>query len=273
MRRSTAGDLLEEALDAADEAVIRLDLERQERIVLHHSNNVVVRVGSAVLKVGTDVSRIRTEVEINRAVVRVGGPVLAPLADAIEVGRFGVSVWPFVVADRRPADELVSLTALGNLHQAIAATTMPLPRLASRFDEGRGILENEEATAALVMDDRLLLLAAIDDAAARAEAAPQGFLHTEPHDRNRFTVDGVVVYLDLESVCVGPVEWDLAYFGDDAVEKVWPDHDQQLRRLLQVGVSACVSSYCWRHVTARPADAEMRWHAEHHLAVVRGSTQ
>src|SRR3954453_20130024 len=108
MRRSTAGDLLEEALDAADEAVIRLDLERQERIVLHHSNNVVVRVGAAVLKVGTDVSRIRTEVEITRAVVQAGGPVLTPLADAMQVGRFGVSLWPFVDADHRPANDQTS---------------------------------------------------------------------------------------------------------------------------------------------------------------------
>ena len=268
-----AGDLFEEALDAAEEAASLLGLERSDRTVLHRSNNVVVRMGQAVMKVGTDLSRIRTEVEVTREVARAGGPVFAPLADAIEVGRFGVSVWPFLVGDPRPADDHICLTALSMLHQALAASSVPLPRLVERFDEVRSILDDDAATAALATDDRSLLRAAVDDAAGCTEKSPHGFLHAEPHDRNRLTVDGVVVYLDLEAACVGPVEWDLAYFDDDAVQRVWPDHDQLLRRRLQIGVSACVSSYCWRHVTARPADREMRWHAEHHLGVVRDSTE
>ena len=273
MVSARAGDRFEEAVDAAQEAANRLGLERRERAVLHCSNNVVVRIGATVLKVGTDLKRIRTEVTLAGDVARAGGPVLAPLADAIEVGRFGVSVWPFVVADSRPAGEYACLTALGVLHRALAATTVPLPTLADRFDEVRAILDDDAASSALAGEGRSLLRAAVDAAAECVEQASLGFIHTEPHDRNRLTVGGVVVFLDLEAACVGPVEWDLAYFGDAAVQRLWPDHDRQLRRRLQIGVSACVSAYCWRHVTARPADNEMRWHAEHHLGVVRGSTQ
>jgi SAM-dependent methyltransferase len=61
---------------------------------------------------------------------------------------------------------------------------------------------------------------------------------------------------------------DLAYLPDNAVDSVWPGHDRKLREFLRIGVSACAATYCWRHVTTRPGDADIRWHAEHHLEVV-----
>jgi hypothetical protein len=96
-------------------------------------------------------------------------------------------------------------------------------------------------------------------------------LHAEPHDGNRMTTGGKVVYFDLEAACTGPLEWDLAHVSEDVAGAVWPDHDRSRCARLRVAVSACVSAFCWRHVTARPDDAELRWHARHHLRVVHGS--
>jgi aminoglycoside phosphotransferase (APT) family kinase protein len=94
-------------------------------------------------------------------------------------------------------------------------------------------------------------------------------LHGEPHNRNRLTRNGSTVYIDFEGACVGPIEWDLAYVPDRLAVAIWPAHDARRRSVLQLGVSTCVSVACWRHVSARPDDAEMRWHADHHLSLVR----
>lgn len=270
MDATRAGDLFEEAVAAAQDAARRLCLRAGDSTVLHRSNNVVVRINDVVLKVGTDHVRIRREVEVARDAARAGGPVLTPYADALEVGRFVVSAWPYLRADSTAAGDEAAARALRELHRALAHTGVSLPRLADRFDEVRRLLDDERVTGALDGDGRVCLRAALDRvSAAAAECPAESALHTEPHDGNRLTVGGVVVYVDLEAVCIGPVEWDLAYLPDAVAEGVWPDHDRRLRRRLHVGVSACVSTYCWRHVTSRPGDSEMRWHAEHHLGLVR----
>ena len=240
MDATRAGDLFEEAVAAAQRAAGRLGLRAGNTTVLHRSNSVVVRMNDVVLKVGMDRVRIRREVEVARDAARVGGPVLTPHADALEVGRFVVSAWPYLRADSTAAGDEAAARALRDLHRALGQTTVLLPRLADRFHEVRRLLDDERVTGALDGEGRVCL-----------------------------TVGGVVVYIDLGAACIGPVEWDLAYLPGAVAEEVRPDHDRRLRRRLHVGVSACVSTYCWRHVTFRPCDSEMRWHAEHHLARVR----
>ncbi len=274
MDETRAGDLLEEAVAAAEDAAGRLGLPGGKSTVLHRSNNLVVRINDVLLKVGTDRVRIRREVEVSRDAARAGGCVLTPHADAVEVGRFAVSAWPYLRADATAAGEDAAARALRELHRALAGTRVSLPRLADRFDEVRRLLDDESGTGALDGEGRACLRAALHKvAAAAAESPAELVLHTEPHDANRLIVGGAVVYLDLEAVCVGPVEWDLAYFPEAVAEEVWPDHDRRLRRRLGVGVSVCVSTYCWRAVTSRPFDSEMRWHAEHHLGVVRDALE
>ena len=270
MDATRAGDLFEEAVAAAQDAAERLGLRARNSTILHCSNSVVVRIDDVVLKVGTDHVRIRREVEVARDAALAGGPVLTPHADALEVGRFVVSAWPYLRADSTAAGDEAAARALRDLHRALAQTRVSLPRLADRFDEVRRLLDDERLTGALDVEGRVCLRAALDRAStAAAESLAELALHAEPHDGNRLTVGGVVVYIDLEAVCIGPVEWDLAYLPGAVAEEVWPDHDRRLRRRLHVGVSACVSTYCWRHVTSRPGDSEMRWHAEHHLGRVR----
>ena len=270
MDATRAGDLFEEAVAAAQGAAGRLGLRAGNTTVLHRSNSVVVVMNDVVMEVGMYHVRIRREVEVARDPARVCGPVMTPHADALEVGRFVVSAWPYLRADSTAAGDEAAARALRDLHRALGQTTVLLPRLADRFHEVRRLLDDERVTGALDGEGRVCLRSALDRVSAAAAESPEELaLHTEPHDGNRLTVGGVVVYIDLGAVCIGPVEWDLAYLPGAVAEEVWPDHDRRLRRRLHVGVSACVSTYCWRHVTFRPCDSEMRWHAEHHLARVR----
>jgi len=150
----------------------------------------------------------------------------------------------------------------------LVGVPIDLPPLSTRFADAAAVLADVAATAALDPRDRAVLRNAVETVAPATAGA--AVLHSEPHDRNRLRRDGQVVYIDFEAASIGPIEWDLAHLPDNAVvQGLWPDHNPQLRATLRIGVSAGVSVACWRHVTAHPRDAEMRWHAEHHLEAVR----
>lgn len=265
-----ASDHVPAAVAAACKAARQLDVDNGAPVILHQSNNVVVRIGDIVLKVGGRFERLRRDVALAAHAARNDGPVIPPLGDAVQLDGFVVSAWPYRVPDAVPASAATAGRALVALHSSLAGTREPLPPLADRFADVRAFLEDPTATAALAKDGRRVLLDAIDALGADVEST-EVVLHGEPHDDNRLTSHGAVLYFDLESACRGPLEWDLAYLDEQTANTFWPDHDRRLCRRLRVAVGACVSTFCWRHVTARPGDDEMRWHAEHHLkAVTRG---
>lgn len=82
-------------------------------------------------------------------------------------------------------------------------------------------------------------------------------LHGEPHDGNRLVTPFGIRWIDLESVCRGPVEWDLAFLPALARES-FADVDDDLLGLLTSLNSARVATWCW--IQAR--FPEMRWHVE-----------
>jgi hypothetical protein len=72
-----------------------------------------------------------------------------------------------------------------------------------------------------------------------------------------------VLLTDLETVCRGPRELDLASL---ACPEEFGDVDQQLLTILRDAVSLQVAVACWRGMEAVP---ELAWHAAHHLGVLR----
>jgi hypothetical protein len=73
-------------------------------------------------------------------------------------------------------------------------------------------------------------------------------------------------WIDFESVCRGPLEWDLAFMSDDA-RASFDGVDEDLLDLLSLLNRARVATWCG--IQAR--FPEMRWHGEHHLAALRAS--
>ena len=267
MTGAPAADRPDAALDAATQVAFRHGWE-DELEVLQCSNNVVVRGGALVFKVSTDFDKAAREVGVAAHAAGRGGPVLRPLGEPAHEQGFAVSVWPYCQPGPAPRDpDRDAASALVELHAAMHGVPLTLPTLRDRFAASASSLDARVAASVVSEHDRRVLHRALR--IVSAESAGTAVVHAEPHDRNRLIRDGATVYIDLEAVCTGPVEWDLAYLPDDPVATVWPDHDAELRSTLQLGVSACVAIACWRHVSARPGDEEMRWHAERHLSHVR----
>ena len=87
-------------------------------------------------------------------------------------------------------------------------------------------------------------------------------------DGNSLSSGERTVVIDFEAACWGPIEWDAAFFPDDAVMEVWPNIDRRMLAEVRTVVSATVSIYCWRNLAVRGPDEIMMSHAQHHLARV-----
>ena len=111
-----------------------------------------------------------------------------------------------------------------------------------------------------------MLRAAVDRYRADVDAIDytERTLHGEPHSGNLLSTPNGLRWIDLEGVCRGPLEWDLAFL-DEEVASFFPGADPDLLALLRILNSALVATWCW----SRTEYPEMRWHAEHHLEKVK----
>ncbi|MGH2346092.1 MAG: phosphotransferase, partial [Chloroflexota bacterium] len=90
-------------------------------------------------------------------------------------------------------------------------------------------------------------------------------LHGSPHNGNILVVDGAARFLDLETACVGPLEWDLAHVSDEVVGNYPVRVNYTLLEVCRALVSVKTATWCW----ARFEHPALRWHAKHHLRVVK----
>ena len=63
-----------------------------------------------------------------------------------------------------------------------------------------------------------------------------------------------VRFIDFETACVGPLEWDLAHVTDEAVSAYPASHDPRVLELCRVVVSVKTAARCW----ARCEHADLR---------------
>jgi aminoglycoside/choline kinase family phosphotransferase len=135
------------------------------------------------------------------------------------------------------------------------------------LERARRTLGDDRALAALGADDRACLRRAYEQLLgelAGRDLGPARALHGEPHGGNLPLTAQGPRWIDFESACEGPLEWDLAFLDEDAV-CAFASVDEDLLALLRGLNSARVATWCW--LGAR--FPQMRWHAEHHLRLVR----
>lgn len=257
------------ALDAGVRVGRRAGFNVDDPLLLQETNNVVVwlRPSPVVAKVGRwphSEERLRREHAVAAALARRGGPVVPPLgAPALdsETG-FLVTLWERVEHDAQPpaSDELAQ--SLRQLHAALAGYDGPIPSFRDSIGLARGALVQLET------DVRSTLESAFDQLAAELDGCSyrEQLLHGEPHASNLLRTPAGLRWIDLEGICRGPLEWDLAFLPGDAAA-LFPEAAPDLLRLLRVLNSARVATWCW----LRADVGDMHSHAEHHLRVVRAA--
>lgn len=266
------------AVDAAVRAAARYGYAVEDALVIEETNNVVVwlRPHPIIAKVGRwshSLEPLIREHSVTTMLAAYGAPIAPPLSGAgpVRDDRTGFMITLWERLDGRPADDVdpaVVGRSLRTLHEHLAHYEGDLPNFRSHIELARAALDNDRAMSALQEADRTTLRLAIDTLTPRVDAfvVRTQALHGEPHGGNMLMTATGLRWIDLEDVCLGPVEWDLAFLPDKAVE-AFDDVDVELLRLVRTLNSSCTAVWC----SSRADLPGMLWHAKHHLRLVKGA--
>jgi hypothetical protein len=241
------------AIAAATSVAASLDLPADDAVVLHDSNKLALRltpcdVFARVAPVGQEVAHF--EVDLAQRLAEAGSPVglLEPRVGprVYERDGFAVTLWTYyepVTPEASPADVA---KALKRLHDGMRTVDLPSPRFTDRITEAEEIVADPDRSPDLTDADRALLggrLAglrrAIDD-----RGAVEQLLHGEPHPGNVLSTEHGPLFIDLETCCRGPVEFDLAHVPEVVCEH-YPGVDHELLDDCRQLVLAMVAAWRW----------------------------
>lgn len=233
----------------ADEA---LELQDSNQLVLRLLPcNVVARVRPAARQVA------QLEVDLAQRLADAGCPV-ATLERRVEPqvyarDGFVVTLWTYYAPapprEVAPADYARYARALARLHAGMRTLNLldlPTPHFTDRVQEAQHLVASHDRTPALADADRDLL----SDTLARFRrvigdrGAPEQLLHGEPHPGNVLSTKHGLLFIDLETCCRGPIEFDLAH-APEAVSDYYPGINHALLRECRILMLAMITTWRW----------------------------
>ncbi len=242
------------AVAAAMSTASSLGLTVDDVLVLHDSNKLTLRllpcdVLARVAPVAHQVARF--EVELAQRLAESGCPVAAlePRVEprVYERAGFVVTLWtyyePVTPREVSPADYA---HALERLHAGMRKLDVPTPHFTDRVEQAQQLVANRDRTPALADADRELLgdtLRALRRVIGERGGAEQ-LLHGEPHPGNLLATENGLLFIDLETCCRGPVEFDLAHAPEEVSEH-YPGVEQDLLRECRVLMLAMITAWRW----------------------------
>jgi hypothetical protein len=243
----------ERATAAATSIAASLGLPVDRAIVLHNSNKLTLRLLPCdVLARMAPVAHQNAQFEIDlaRRLAESDSPVAAldPRVEpwVYEHDAFTVTLWTYYEPVARTVPPADYADALGRLHAGMRAIDIPSPHFTDRVDEARQLLANRDDTPALADADRELL----DDTlrtltrSIRDRATTEQLLHGEPHPGNLLPTRNGPLFIDLETCCRGPVEFDLAHAPDE-VSNHYPVVNRAVLRDCRILVLAMITTWRW----------------------------
>jgi aminoglycoside phosphotransferase (APT) family kinase protein len=242
------------AMAAAMSTASSLDLAVDDAIVLHDSNKLTVRLLpcdtlARVAPVAHQVAQFEVELAQRLAESRCPVVALEPRVDprVYERDGFDVTLWtyyePATPREVSPADYA---SALERLHAGMRKLDIRAPHFTDRVEQAQQLVANRDRTPALADTDRQLLggtLRSLRRVIGDRNAAEQ-LLHGEPHPGNVLTTKNGLLFIDFETCCRGPVEFDLAHAPEEVSEH-YPDVDQDLLRECRILVLAMITTWRW----------------------------
>ncbi len=241
------------AIEAATSTAEGLGLAVDEAIVLRASNRFSLRLlpSDVLARVapGTH-GAAQLEVGLAARLAGTGSPVasLDPRVAARVYARdgFTITLWTYYAAQAsRELSPVDYADALRRLHLGMQRVDVATPHFTDRVREAEELVGSRTRTPGLGDADRCLLMSVLTTATRGigVRRAAEQLLHGEPHPGNVLNTTDGPLFIDLETCCRGPVEFDLAHVPDEVVER-YPGIDPDLLRECRVLVLAMVAA--WR---------------------------
>lgn len=244
---------VERAIPAAMATASSLGLTADDAIILHNSNKLTLRLlpCDVLARVAPpEQHAAQFEVDLAQQLVVAGCPVgaLEPRVEPRVYQRAGfmITLWtyyePMTSQEIPPADYA---DALARLHSGMRKLDIPTPHFTDRVESAQQLVASRDRTPALPEADRELLGNTLRGLrrVIRERGAEQ-LVHGEPHPGNILTTKNGLLFIDLETCCRGPIEFDLAHAPDEVGDN-YPGADQNLLRECRILVLAMITMWRW----------------------------
>jgi hypothetical protein len=242
------------AMTAAMSIASSLGLAADEAVVLQDSNRLTLRLlpCDVLAQVACAEHQVaQFEIELAQRLAESGSPVAAlepRVAPRVyERDGFAITLWtyyePATPKEVSPADYA---SALERLHADMRKLDAPAPHFTNRVEHAQQLVASRDRTPALADADRELLgdtLRGLRRVIGNRDAAEQ-LLHGEPHPGNVLTTKNGLLFIDLETCCRGPVEFDLAHAPEEVGEH-YPGVNQDLLRDCRTLMLAMITTWRW----------------------------
>jgi hypothetical protein len=220
-------------------------LQESNRITLHLLPcDVLARVSPA----GAQVAQF--EIELAQRLTASGSPVGALEARVeprvYERDGYVVTLWTYYESLTREIAPADYADALLRLHARMRDLDIPAPHFTDRVAQAQRLLADRDRTPDLADADRTLLQSTLRR--LRRTVGERGraeqVLHGEPHPGNVLSTRTGLLFIDLETCCRGPVEFDLAHAPEEVAEH-YPGVDHDLLRDCRILMLAMITTWRW----------------------------
>jgi hypothetical protein len=243
------------AVAAGTATASALALRVDDAVLLHDSNRLAVRllpcdVLARIAPVAHQASA-EIEVEVAQHLAEIASPVAGPEPRAeprvyVRDG-FAVTLWsyyePVSSQEVEPAEYA---QALERLHAGMRQIDLTVPHFTDRVAQAQWLVDNRAQTPGLADAERELLADTLRSLrrAIEGSGADEQLLHGEPHAGNVLRTRSGLLFVDLETCCRGPVEFDMAHAPEE-ISLYYPGIKQELLRMCRILVLAMIATWRW----------------------------
>ena len=241
------------AVAAAIWTASALGLRVDEANVVHVSNRLTVRLlpSDTLARVALPTHTAAAfELDLAARLAATDSPVAPPdprvVPGVYERDGFEITLWTYY--EPQPARELspsAYADGLSRLHAGMQHVDVTTPHFADRVRDAHQLVGSRDRTPDLGDADRDLLVHTFTQVmpAITRQGAAEQLLHGEPHPGNVLNTENGPLFIDLETACRGPVEFDLAHVPP-AVSECYAGIDRALLEECRILVIAMVAA--WR---------------------------
>lgn len=159
---------------------------------------------------------------------------------------FAITLWTYYAPVTPGVASTDYADALWRLHAGLRTIEITAPHFTDRVAEAQELVANRGRTPELTEADRRLLSGMLNSLRRTIvdRGAAEQLLHGEPHPGNVLGTKIGPLFIDLETCCFGPIEFDLAHVPE-AVTEYYPDVDRALLSECRALVLAMVAAWRW----------------------------
>lgn len=250
MKSSDIPRAVEAALATASAAGLNVD----DATLIHSSNRIAVRLlpCDVLARVAYEAHQAvaEFEVEVARRLAGNGSPVgtLDPRVDASVHLRdgFAITLWTYYESLPSVLDAPNYAQALLRLHARMRQVEITAPHFTDRVTEARSSLDDRARTPELGDADRRLLSNTLQNltASITRRSAGEQLLHGEPHPGNLLHTRLGPKFVDLQTCCRGPIEFDIVH-APEGVSEHYPRLDEELLAECRILMLAMITTWRW----------------------------